>query len=81
MEQIAAAVLRHILGFGTVLFVGTSNITFRRGIARHSRAFHPMLAFEAVAGETSQRLRRAMPVGSKVIVYGALSEQGMSVSP
>lgn len=39
------------------------------------------LAFDAVAGNLSNLLVEAMPEGSTVIVYGALSEQNITVSP
>jgi len=79
--RIGATLLSYMLDFGTDLLVGTGNITPRSGLARHSGAFHLMLAFDAVAGVTSRCLLQAIPVESKVVVYGALSEQGMSVSP
>lgn len=39
------------------------------------------LAFDAVAGEMSGRLLRAMPRGGRVLVYGALSLQACQVDP
>lgn len=39
------------------------------------------LAFDAVAGEMTGRLARAMPPGSNVLVYGALSEDLCRVNP
>ncbi len=39
------------------------------------------LAFDAVAGELSNQLLKAMPQNSKVIVYSALSQKKIQVSP
>lgn len=39
------------------------------------------LAFDAVAGDTTARLLRALPRGAKVTVFGALSQQPAQVDP
>ncbi|MEL6866794.1 MAG: zinc-binding dehydrogenase [Bacteroidota bacterium] len=39
------------------------------------------LAFDAVAGELTNKVMKAMPQNSKVIVYSALSQQQVQVSP
>ncbi|HWS53689.1 MAG TPA: zinc-binding dehydrogenase [Pyrinomonadaceae bacterium] len=39
------------------------------------------VAFEAVAGETTGRILRAMPKGGRAVVYGALSQEGCLVDP
>ena len=39
------------------------------------------VAFEAVAGELTGRVLRAMPKGGRAIVYGALSQDGCLVDP
>ena len=39
------------------------------------------LAFDAVAGDLTGQLLQAMPRGSTVVVYGALSEEAVSVPP
>ena len=39
------------------------------------------LAFDAVAGELTNQVLKAMPENSKVIVYSALSQQAIHVSP
>ena len=39
------------------------------------------VAFEAVAGELTGRVLRAMPKGGRAIVYGALSQEGCVVDP
>jgi len=38
-------------------------------------------AFDAVAGELTGRILRAMPAGSRAIVYGALSQEGCLIDP
>ena len=42
---------------------------------------HTTVAFEAVAGELTGRVLRAMPKGSRAVVYGALSQEGCLVDP
>lgn len=39
------------------------------------------VAFEAVAGEMTGRILRAMPKGGRAVVYGALSQEGCVVDP
>lgn len=46
-----------------------------------SHKLNATLAFDAVAGPMSARLLGALPNGSRVVVYGALSEDGTVLSP
>lgn len=39
------------------------------------------LAFDAVAGDTTQRLIRALPAGGEVMIYGGLSKEAALVNP
>lgn len=45
------------------------------------RELRVTLAFDAVAGETTAKLVRAMPKGSEVMVYGGLSREPCQVNP
>lgn len=44
-------------------------------------AVRATVAFEAVAGELTGRVLRAMPKGGRAVVYGALSQEGCLVDP
>lgn len=46
-----------------------------------SHQLHVSLALEAVSGEIAGYILRALPKGAKMIVYGAISEQGCLIDP
>jgi NADPH:quinone reductase-like Zn-dependent oxidoreductase len=67
------------LGAETVL--NSSGADFGGALSRHCHELRATVAFDAVAGDLPGRLLGAMPRGSKVVVYGALSEQETRVPP
>lgn len=73
VEQLAA--------LGAEVVLNSSEPDFDNALHRHCQDLRATLAFDAVAGDMPGRLLQAMPKGSKVVVYGALSEQGVTVSP
>ncbi len=66
---------------GAAVVLDSSAPDFDEALARHCNDLTATLAFDAVAGDTPARLLRAMPPKSKVVVYGALSEQEVKLSP
>lgn len=51
----------------------SSRDDFDEALKEEARALDATIAFDAVAGEMTGRLLAAMPAGSRVLVYGALS--------
>ncbi len=45
------------------------------------RDLRPTIAFDAVAGDMTERLLRALPRGGKVVVYGSLSLKNCRITP
>lgn len=66
---------------GAEIILNSSDADFEGALRRHSHALQATVAFDAVAGDLPGRLLTAMPRESKVVVYGALSEQATRVSP
>ncbi len=66
---------------GATHVLNSSDDDFDDRLAELSHQLNATLAFDAVAGPMSARLLSAMPNGSRVVVYGALSEDYTSVSP
>jgi NADPH:quinone reductase-like Zn-dependent oxidoreductase len=54
---------------------------FEEHLRQLSHQLHVSLALEAVSGEISGYILRALPKGAKMIVYGAISEQGCLIDP
>lgn len=75
-EQVEA-----LQALGAVVVLDSSTPDFDEALAHHCNDLQATLAFDAVAGGTPGRLLRAMPRGGKVVVYGALSERSVEVSP
>ena len=75
-EQVEA-----LRALGAEVVLDSSTPDFDEALAHHCERLGATLAFDAVAGDTPGRLLRAMPRGGKVVVYGALSEQAVEVSP
>jgi len=75
-EQVA--ILRDL---GATYILDSSGPDFDRQLAETCAALHVTLAFDAIAGETTGRLLRAMPPGGRVLVYGALSEEACQIDP
>ena len=72
---------RHLTALGAETVLNSSDADFDVALARECSRLGATLALDAVAGEMPRRLLGAMPEGSKVVVYGALSEQPVNVSP
>lgn len=75
-EQVAT--LRDL---GATHVLNSSDDDFEQQLYDLSHDLNATLAFDAVAGPMSARLLGAMPQGSRVVVYGALSEDDTVVSP
>ncbi len=75
-EQVEA-----LRALGAAVVLDSSAPGFNKALARHCNDLAATLALDAVAGDTPARLLRAMPPKSKVVVYGALSEQEVKLSP
>ena len=59
----------------------SSDPDFDARLRERCETLRATLAFDAVAGPLTGRLLEAMPAGSRVVVYGALSEAAPSVPP
>lgn len=70
-----------LTGLGAEHVLDSSQPSFGEQLAKLSRYLNATLALDAVAGELPQRLLNAMPDGSKVTVYGGLSEKPVAVDP
>ena len=68
-------------GLGAEHVLNSSDPNFDDELEEVCHALGATLAFDAVAGDMPQRLLNAMPRGSKVLVYGALSEEPVRVDP
>eukprot|EP01121_Diplochlamys_sp_Union-15-3_P006449 TRINITY_DN1693_c0_g1_i1.p1 TRINITY_DN1693_c0_g1~~TRINITY_DN1693_c0_g1_i1.p1 ORF type:complete len:523 (-),score=117.65 TRINITY_DN1693_c0_g1_i1:57-1625(-) len=84
--NIIAVVRRHeqieeLKRLGAVEVFNTSNEGWEKDFSTYTRSVNCQLAFDAVAGELTGKLLRAMPKGSVVKVYGGLAEQPCSISP
>ena len=66
---------------GAQIVLNSSEPDFDQQLRRKCRELQPRLAFDAIAGPMTFRLLEAMPRGSKVTVYGGLSQQAAQVSP
>lgn len=54
---------------------------FDSSLRKLAKKLNAKMVFEAVSGETLQRVTQAMPLESRIIVYGALSQQPVNVHP
>jgi NADPH:quinone reductase len=75
-EQVA---LLHSQGATQVL--ATENDDFEEQLKEICQRLHVTLAFDAVAGEVTGKVMRALPRGSEVMVYGGLSKEACQVNP
>ena len=66
-------------GAGCVL--DSSAEDFDASLREHCKRLRATVLFDAVAGETTGRVMRAMPAGATAVVYGALSLEGCLVDP
>jgi NADPH:quinone reductase-like Zn-dependent oxidoreductase len=76
-----AAQVELLRGIGAEHVVDSSEPDFELRLKEICRQLGVTVAFDAVAGETTGQLLRAMPRRSRVIVYGALSEATCQVDP
>jgi NADPH:quinone reductase-like Zn-dependent oxidoreductase len=70
-----------VRALGAVHVFDSSDPDFDVRLEKACRRLGVTLAFDAVAGEMTGRIARALPRRGKVIVYGALSEQPVQVHP
>ena len=73
--------VRQLKALGAEVVLDSSEPDFDETLKRHCHDLRTTLALDAVAGDLPGQLLGAMPRGSKVVVYGALSEQEVQVSP
>lgn len=66
---------------GARYVLSTDAEDFDEALAKTCRELDCRLAFDAVAGEMSRLLAKALPEGAEIIVYGALSGEPMSIDP
>lgn len=66
-------------GVATVLC--TRDPDFGEKLGAACRDLQPTIAFDAVAGDMTERLLRALPRGGKVVVYGSLSLKNCRITP
>ncbi len=70
-----------LLKMGADQVLDSSEPDFEQALKTLCRQAGATLAFDAVAGEMTGRILRAMPSGSRVLVYGALSLQACQIDP
>ena len=68
-------------GMGEQHVLNSNDADFDACLRELCRQLNATLAFDAVAGETTLRILRAQPKGSRLLVYGALSLQPCMVDP
>lgn len=68
-------------GQGADIVLNSSDERFEQQLHDACHQANAHLAFDAVAGQLTNQLLKAMPQNSKVIVFSALSKQGIQVSP
>lgn len=73
--------VQQLRALGAEVVINSSEPGFNEALKRHCHDHRATLALDAVAGNMPGQLLEAMPRGSKVVVYGALSEQEVRVSP
>src|SRR6516162_1110400 len=61
--------------------LNSSDAGFDDDLRKLCRKLGASISFEAVAGEMSGRILRAQPQGSRMLVYGGLSMQGVTLDP
>ena len=61
--------------------LNSSDVGFDDRLRELCHALGATIGFEAVAGETSGRILRAQPPGSRLLVYGALSLEAAQLDP
>jgi NADPH:quinone reductase-like Zn-dependent oxidoreductase len=66
---------------GAKYVINSSAPDFEEHLRQLSQQLQVSLALEAVSGEISGYILRALPKGAKMIVYGAISEQACQVDP
>lgn len=59
----------------------SSEPSFDRELRRLCHELGATIAFDAVTGEMSGRMLQAMPMGSRLLVYGSLSESAVQLDP
>lgn len=75
-EQVA-----YLKALGAEVVLNSSEPDFDAVLKEACTNLNATLAFDAVAGPMPGRLLAALPRGGKVVVYGALAEQAVTVSP
>jgi len=68
-------------GMGEQHVLNSSEPDFDARLQESCKRLNASIAFDAVAGETTLRVLRALPKGSRLLVYGALSLQPCVVDP
>ncbi|MBI5496779.1 MAG: zinc-binding dehydrogenase [Deltaproteobacteria bacterium] len=68
-------------GLGARHVLSTHEPDFDARLAALCRELSATLAFDAVAGDMSARVLRALPRGGRLVIYGALSEAPCTINP
>jgi NADPH:quinone reductase-like Zn-dependent oxidoreductase len=66
---------------GATEVLDSSDPEFDARLKQTAKRLGATIAFDAVAGELSGRVLHAMPRGSRLVVYGALSEKACAIPP
>jgi NADPH:quinone reductase-like Zn-dependent oxidoreductase len=66
---------------GATIALNSSDADFDQQLHDSCHQHDVRLALDAVAGPMTTRLLKAMPNGSRVTIYGALSQQGVQANP
>jgi NADPH:quinone reductase-like Zn-dependent oxidoreductase len=67
--------------FGAEHILNSASLDFDRQLQDHCRQLDARLAFDAVAGAMTARLLTAMPSEARVVVYGGLAGEVISLNP
>ncbi|MDP2339933.1 MAG: zinc-binding dehydrogenase [Deltaproteobacteria bacterium] len=70
-----------LVKLGAKHVLDSSDVDFDKALKSLAKELKATLAFDAVAGPMTGRLVEALPRGSSVRVYGALSEQAITLNP
>ncbi len=73
--------VRQLKALGAEVVLDSSDDDFEGALEHHCHNLNATLALDAVAGDMPGQLLAALPRGGKVVVYGALAEQAVAVSP
>lgn len=68
-------------GLGAEYILNSSELGFEREFRKLSKKLEPTICFDAVSGPISKTTLELMPYKSKLVMYGALSDEAVALSP